>query len=117
MKRFISILLVAVMLVAMIPAGIFTVSAAEATLPTQTWIDAGKYDISWVEAFKVNAESSGYTVKIGDNIYKLRGNGKTVTIDSVEKLVGIAYLSNYAKIETFDGCTFKLTLSEYDLSS
>jgi hypothetical protein len=47
MKRFISILLVAVMLVAMIPAGIFTASAAEATLPTQTWIEAGKYDLSW----------------------------------------------------------------------
>lgn len=44
MKRFISILLVAVMLVAMIPAGIFTVSAAEETTPTRpeytgTWLD------------------------------------------------------------------------------
>ena len=116
MKRFISILLVAVMLVAMIPAGIFTASATETTFPTTKWTDAGNYDISWASELITATATNGQSVTVNGTIYTIKYPVKTYEIDTPQKLAGIAVLANAGNIESFSGTIFKIT-KDIDLSA
>lgn len=115
MKKLISILLVTVMLVAMIPAAVFTTTAATAA-PTGNWTDAGNYDISWCKTL-TDADSSK-TVTLDGFHYHVMGDWtkQTYTIDTPAKLAGLAYLSNLVNADCFKGDQFIIT-ADLDLGA
>ena len=117
MKKLISILLVAVMLVAMVPAMAFTTSAdTTAVEPSGKWTDAGNYDISWCKT--LDTADSSKTVTIGDKNYHVMGDWthQTYTIDTPQKLAGLAYLSELTSGDCFKGDDFVIT-ADLDLSA
>jgi hypothetical protein len=143
MKKFISLILVAVLLMLAIPTYVFATETDadtntdtntgdtnnESTVPTQTWAEAGKYDLSWAEELITETATDGQSVVVDDKIYTCKYVTETYEIDTVEKLVGVAVLANafyptknaegnvtYKGIECYSGATFKLTAPEYDLS-
>ena len=111
MKKLISILLVAVMLVAMVPAMAFTTSAAEA--PTVSW--ATDIDLTPFAAIAYDATASG-RVQASDGKYYQADNisGKTFEIKTPQQLAGFAYLSNLYTGDCLKFGTIKIT-SDIDL--
>ena len=108
MKKFISLILVAVLLMLAIPTYVFATETDadtntdtntgdtnnESTVPTQTWAEAGKYDLSWAEELITDTVKEGESVEVDGKIYTCKYVEKTFEIDTVEKLVGLAVLAN-----------------------
>ena len=108
MKKFISLILVAVLLMLAIPTYVFATETDadtntdtntgdtnnESTVPTQTWAEAGKYDLSWAEDLITETATDGQSVVVDDKIYTCKYVTETYEIDTVEKLVGVAVLAN-----------------------
>ena len=108
MKKLISILLVTVMLAAMIPAAAVTATATTSA-PSGIWTDEGNYDLSWCETLETADTSK--TVTVDGKHYYVKGDWthKQYTIDTPQKLAGLAYLSNLAGADCFKGDEFFIT--------
>ncbi len=117
MKKLISILLVAVMLVAMVPAAGLTISATT-TPPTTKWTDAGKYDLTPFASL-IQAEASDSTVLVGEDNYLVKGDGmvgKTIYVDTAAELAGLSYLVSIAGGDCFKGTVVYIT-ADIDLAA
>ena len=115
MKKLISIILVTVMLAAMIPAASLTATATTSA-PSGNWTDEGNYDISWCAT--LDTADASKTVTVDGKHYYVKGDWtkNSYTIDTAQKLAGVAYLSNLAGSDCFKGDQFFIT-ADIDLGA